>query len=228
MTENQIASDIENIASSGSLPVDFKIERSQISYWINQTRSMLVSQDIQKRKDISDVWIQTISCQDLEQVDKSECCEIETGCTILKSPILPRTIEVNGTNSIIRVTDMMGNKIDKTTYAEVSVDGHNKFTSKKPKWYLKNDRIYVINSDFLSKINIDLLAENPSDLAAYATCDGSTCYSINSDYPCSLKMASEITNIVLKTKVYPFLQLPQDTTNNADNQPNQQPNTRRL
>jgi hypothetical protein len=227
-TANKILSDIRNSATSGSNPNDFKIEDSQILYWIDQIGAMLKIQSVQKRKDIELSWIQTLSCMDLEQVDKSECCEIETGCMILRTNELPRTIEINGTDGIIRVTNLMGETIPKTSYLEASYAGYSKFSAHKAKWFLKNNRVYIINNDELSKVNIDLVAESPSELSSYTNCSGSTCYDINSDYPCSLKMASEIASIVLKLKVYPFLQLPQDNTNNADNQPDAPINTKGL
>jgi len=95
---------------------------------------------------------------------------------------------------------------------------YNKWSYNKTKWFLKDDRVYVINNQFLSKINVVGLFENPTEVAAYNGCDETPCYSDNSNYPCSLKMANDITNIVLKTKIYPLLSLPQDNENNAANE----------
>ncbi len=228
MTLNQIRSDIRNIATSGSNPIDFKISDNQLDYWIHETRSMLISQAIAKKQDVSDIWIQTISCLALELVDESLCCEIDTGCPILKTVRqLPNTIETGDANTIWGVTDAMGNEISKTTYDAVLYDKYNKYTNKKPKWYLKNNYIYIINNEFLETINVDLLAEDPTSLSEFETCGGTTCYDSTSNYPCSLKMANEITNYVLKTKVYPFLSMPPDNTNDANNV-SQQPNTKNL
>jgi len=226
VTYNTIRSDLRNLATSGSNPIDFRIEDSQIDYWIDQVRSDLIAKDIQKRKDLSNSWIQTISCLDLIQVDKSECCEIETDCVILRTEEkLPKTIETNAENTIIRVTTNSGNLISRISEFESKYEGHSKYTTNKPKWFEKNGYIYVINSDFINKINVDGIFENPSDLARFTSCSGSTCFDINSDYPCSMRMASTITDIVLKTKIFPYLQIPQDNTNDASNNPaiNQQP-----
>lgn len=217
ITENIIVSDIRNMITSGNPPVDFKIEESQIRYWIYQTVAMFKAQSIQKRKDITDDWVQTISCLDLEQADKSECCEIETGCSILRTTELPRSIETNGDNNYLRVTDMMGNSIPKTTYLQAIYASHGKYTKHKVMWFYKNYRIYIINNDQLSKINVDLLAENPSDLINFVNCDGSTCYSYDSPFPCSMQMANDVVSYIVKNKALPFLQIPQDTTNNTSN-----------
>jgi len=218
LTANKIVSDSSNIASSGSNPIEFKIEDSQILYWFDQVRSTLISQQLQKGRDISDIWIQTISCLELEQVDKSECCEIDTKCMILRTVReLPQTIETNGDNYIIGVEDPMGNIISKTTATEEKYLKHSKYTSDKIRWFLKNNRIYIINEDFLSHINVFGIFDSPSELKEFVGCDGDTCFSWSDNYPCSLKMAEQITSIVLKTKVAPYFQFPSDNANDANN-----------
>jgi hypothetical protein len=62
LTTAKLVSDIRNIASSGSNPVEFKIEDSQILFWCNEVRSTLISQAIQKKQDLTDLWIQSITC----------------------------------------------------------------------------------------------------------------------------------------------------------------------
>lgn len=223
VTLKKIVSDVINIASSGSNPTDFKISYNQIAYWAIQLRATFIAQQINKRKDYSNTWVQTISCMDLEQIDKSDCCEVTTGCTILRTVLpVPSTIETYGDTMIIRVTDAMGNVIPKTNYMEVVYNSNSKYAFKKPKWFERNNRIYIVNNDFLTKINVDLIVENPQDLADYVNCNGVSCYSDDDNFPCSLAMAAQITDTIIKTKVNPFLTLPQDTTNNANQQPDLQ------
>ena len=130
---------------------------------------------------------------------------------------IPDTIDTNYDNSIIRVENINGDILSKTTAFESKYNKFTKYTPDKPKWYLKNNYIYVINAQFLTRINVYGLWEMPSLLSNYVDCAGNTCYDINSDYPIGLKMASDITNIVLKTKIYPFMSMPQDNTNDSSN-----------
>jgi len=218
MTANHIISDIRNIATSGSNPIEFKIEDSQILFWINEVRAMLISQALQRGQDISDVWVQKISCLELEQVDESDCCEDTTGCYIYQTILeLPLTIETFGDNMIIRVTTSAGTIISKSNIFSEKYAGYNKYTGEKPVWWLYGRKIRISSPTPLLKINVYLIAEDPSELGDYTSCDDSTCWNYESDYPCSLKMASMITDIVVKTKVYPFLQFPSDNRNDADN-----------
>lgn len=218
VTANQLVSDIRNIATSGSNPIEFRIEDSQILYWCNEIRAMLIAQAIQKRNDISDTWLQELGCLELEQVDKSECCEITTNCMILRTVReLPDTLETSADNFIVRVEDLNGKIIPKTTAFEEKYNKYNKYTKDSRRWFFKGNRLYITNEDFLSHINVWAVFEDPSALKAFTNCSGSTCFRWDAEYPCSLKMASQITDIVLKTKVYPLIQMPQDNTNDANN-----------
>lgn len=225
-TQNKLLSDIRGMATSGSTPIDFKIEDSLLLHWADQCRSKLIAQDLIKRKDLSNIWIQSITCLDLIEVDKSECCEVTTDCIILRTELqLPPTIESNGENTIIRVTKNNGELISKINiFASKYVD-YSKYSSKKTKYYEKNRYLYILiskdNEEVIDQINVDGIFESPADLAAYTNCSGTTCYTINSDYPCSMEMGSNIVDIVYKTKVIPFLQTPQDTSNNSNNVPDQ-------
>ncbi len=224
MTSNQLISDIRNIGTSGSDNIDFKVEDNQILFWCNEIRSMLISQAIQKSQDISDVWVQMIGCVALQQVDDSDCCLVPTGCYVLRSVNkLPITIETFGDNSIIRVTNVKGEIISKSNPFASNYAQYNKYTANKPDWYLKNGYLYITVTQMLEYVNVFGIFENPQDLAAFVSCDNEACFNMyTSDYPCSLKMASDITNIVIKTKLLPYLQFPADNKNDASNQPESQ------
>ena len=228
LTANKLVSDIRNIATSGSNPVEFRIEDSQVLFWCNEIRAMLIAQALQKRSDISDTWLQVISCLELELVDKSECCEITTNCYILRTKReLPDTIETSADNFIVRVETPKGEIISKTNPFEEKYIQYSKYVKEKARWFIKNNRIYIVNETLLEYINVWGIFEDPMTLKEYVACDGNTCFNWDSDYPASLKMANDITNIVLKTKVYPFLQLPADNTNDANNSTTP-PNTKNL
>lgn len=218
MTVNQIISDIRNIATSGSNSIEFKIEDSQILLWCNEIRALLIAQSLAKRQDINDTWVQSISCLELELVDSSECCTINTDCYVLRTKLdLPNTIDTAYDNNIIRVTKPDGSIISKSNAFRSMYNSFNKYTSNKPTWYFKNNKIYITSELLLESINVWGIFDDPTELRTFTSCNGNSCFSYDDEYPCSLKMANDITNIVLKTKVYPFLQLPADNTNDAAN-----------
>ncbi len=217
VTSNQLISDIRNIASSGPATVDFRISDAEILHWVNETRSMLINQSIQKRQDISDVWIQTIGCLDLIEVDQSECCEVTTDCWLLRSEVkLPPSIETDGINMIMAISGIDGTVIAKINSFRARFRGYNKFIKNTPGWYIKNSYLYITNSDLtMGKCTVRGIFENPADLANFQNCAGQTCYTLDSDYPVSLKMANEITNYIIQTKVKPYMITAQDNTNDS-------------
>ncbi len=208
--------DVRNIADSGKNNYSFRITDKQIAFWFAEIRAMLISQAIAKRQDITDTWVQDLSCMELELVDASECCFITTDCYILKTKVrIPNTIETAGDNFILRVTNPMGDIIPKSNIFEAKYNRYNKYTSKKSQWYLRDGYLYITSELLLEHVNIFAIFENPEDLAGLSTCGGLACFSWDSKYPCSLKMANDITNIIMQTKVMPFLQMPHDTSNDA-------------
>ena len=61
-TLRHAVADIRNIADSGKNNYSFRISDEQMAFWFHEVRSMLISQAITKRQDISDVWVQDLSC----------------------------------------------------------------------------------------------------------------------------------------------------------------------
>ena len=215
ITANHLIYDIVEIASSGGNPNEFKISNEQILYWIEQTRSMLISQSLNKKDDINDSWIQYINCVELEQVDASTCCLVDTDCYVLRSkqPI-PSTIDTWKDNWIVSVTTIDGTSVPKSNPIRQKYQKYNKFTSNTRGWYLKDDYLYIINDQLLTYVSIAGLFEFPSELANFISCEGEACWSLDSPYPISLSLATQVTDIIIKTKVNPFMTYPMDNSNN--------------
>lgn len=218
ITLNKIASDVENMATSGDLSYSFRIEDEQIYYWIHGARSMFISQAIGKRQDITDAWVQVIQCLEMTQVDSSECCLQNTNCKVLRSVSqLPVTIETANDNSIIKVTCGSGEIITKSNPFESKYNEYNKWTAKKPQWFIQNGYLYVINLDVVQYVNVYGLFEDPTELSAFTACSGNSCFDIDDPYPVTAKMANDITNYIVKTKVIPFMKFKQDDSNDGNN-----------
>lgn len=218
LTLSKLIKDIQRIAASGPIPDDFRIPDRQVELWITELRSKLISQQISKNKDISDIWIQRIGCLELEQVDKAECCDIETECLILRSVRrLPQTIESSDANFIVAVTGLDGTHITPTTRYRQRYKRYSRYTGRNKGWFIKDNYLYVINDDLLQYVNVDGIFDDPRELAEFKTCTGEFCFTYDSSYPISAKMAGEITDIIVATKVRALLSIPQDTTNDSSN-----------
>lgn len=216
ITASHLIADIRNIASSNSNSDNFKASPEQILFWIEEVRSILISQSLAKKDDLNDSWLQTITCVPLIQVDIAECCEIATGCYLLRTenPI-PQTIDTYKDNWIVSVTTDSGDIISKSNTFRNRYQMYNKFTSTKPSWYLKNDYLYISNNDYLETINVTALFESPSQLSSYSSCDGEPCWSMDSNFPVTMTLASQITDYIIKAKINPLFTFNSDTSNNA-------------
>lgn len=219
ITLNKIISDIRNIASSGPTPDDFRITDRQIELWVHEYRSTFISQSIDKLKSISDTWIQTLKCVELQQVDKAECCDIDIDCFVLKSvQQLPDTIENKDSNLILSVTGLDDTTITPTNRFKYSYKKYSRYTGKNKGWFLKDNYLYIMNDTLLERVNVIGIFEDPSEVGKFKNCSGEPCWTIDSQYPVSMKMAKDITNTVVVEKVRPFMIFPQDSKNDSANE----------
>lgn len=216
INSSYLISEIREIGSSSLNSDDFKASDELILHWCNQVRSTLISQAIEKRNDILDVWVQTISCLELELVDSSECCDFETECYVLRSvKELPITVETSSRNMIVGVYTIGNEVIDELSTQKARYIKYTKFSSKRRGWYIKNNRLYIVNDVLLDKVTVAGVWDDPSELGNYISCENQACWSIDSNYPATLKMVQSIIDIVVETKVKKLLGFPADSVNDA-------------
>lgn len=219
ISQQVITDDIRGIASSGSNPNEFRIPDEQIYWWIDEIRAVLISQSLAKKDDLNDTWLQTISCMEMEQADEAECCLAETGCYVLKTvKKIPATIDTWKANWIVSVTTAAGEPISKSNRFANKYQKYSKYTGSTRYYYLKNDYLYIVNDQLLESINVTALFQSPSDLANYVTCEDEACFTPESPYPISANMSSQLVDIIIKTKVIPYMQFPGDYENDASSQ----------
>lgn len=216
ITSAHLINEVRTIASSAGNSDDFKASDELILHWCNQVRSTLISQAIDKRNDILDIWIQNISCLELELVNSSECCDFDTDCFVLRSiKELPITIETSSKNMIIGVYTLDNQSIDELSVPKARYSKYTKYGAKRTGWYIKNNRLHIINNILLEKVTIAGIWDDPSELGNYISCDNQVCWSVDSIYPASLKMVESIIDIVVKTKCQTMMSFQLDNSNNA-------------
>lgn len=219
-TARQLIQNILNIASSGPVPISTRISERQVFYWMNSVRSQIISQALERKDDIMDEWIQTLPKVELELTDKSEATDLPVGCYLLKSTLqLPQTIDTYKDNNILSVTGLDGNPITKSNLFRSKYNKYSKFTGNQPVWYIRNNYLYVINypGNMLSTVTVVGMFENPEEMNPFLQETADVTWTWDSEYPLSLKMSDQLTNIVIQTKIIPFLKFPIDTTTDDAN-----------
>lgn len=216
-TLNHIVFDILNLASGGRISDDSKLAPRQIEEWVHQTRSRLLSQDLTKGKEITDEVIQPLGCVELEYVDKSTCPHLPVGCSILRSvKEIPRTIERVQRNTILSVEDLDSTEgFYQTTSFRSKWNKHNKYTAGQSRWYIYDNHLYLDGPKRIKRLALTGIFEDPSEVANFNYVNGDPCWTRDSKYPISKKMASDIVNIILKEKIGIEIQMPTDEINDA-------------
>jgi len=228
ITLNHLVYDIKNLAYGGSQSDDSPISDRQVAYWVNQGRSLLVEQSMSTTKSIPDAFIQHIECVDLECIKAEECCGValSTGERLLRSTQkIPITIQRSGKNTLISVSSI--NKLvgfAETSFYRQKVNKYNKYTGSKPRWFLKDNYLYIINGFVMDKVSIAGVFDDPTEVLEFSTCEGAPCFTWDSPYPITNKIAKIISDMVLKEKLGIALSVSRDDKN--DSRGNSAPVTR--
>lgn len=216
ITLNHLLYQIIEFASSGSLPNDFDITPELATQWVDEVRAVVIGQSLNKKDMINDSVIQYF-CVDLEQKDSSECCGETTGCYLLRSKQrLPSTIDTYLDNWLVSVTTIGGEVITKSNPVRQRWSQYNKYTKTQRCWWIKDDYLFIKNDQFLDKVSASGILEHPLDVCRF-TCDDEPCMNADSDYPVSLTIANQIVDIIIKTKIQPYLAFPQDNSHDNSN-----------
>jgi|GEM_PF-900971 len=218
-TLNHLVYDIKNIAYGGTQSDDTPVSDRQVAYWVNQVRSILVEQGMSSTKAIPDAFVQHLECIELECIDAAECCgvSISSNERLLKSTQrLPITIQRGGKNTIISVSSV--DKLvsfSETSFYRQRVNKYNKYTGSKPRWFLKDNYLYIVSGFVLDTVSIAGVFDDPTEALEFSTCEGAPCFTWDSEYPITNKIAKVLTDIVLQDKLGIVLKAPRDDSNDS-------------
>lgn len=222
VTKNKLIFDILNIVRGGLQSDDEPFSENQVSFWIDNTRALLVRRDLEKSRTINPDIVQTI-CAEVIEVDGSECGCVQAGCTILRiKDKLPKTIELYTRNLILRVGPVVvgSTPFSFISYNQAQFSGNNKWTKRITKTFLHNGYIYIIGSNpqlsLLTHITIDAVFEYPEEASSYSDCNDAPCYTNDSIYPISSWMIETLKEMIIKTNFQIGLSTSTDKSNNAN------------
>lgn len=224
-TLNEISYDLLTIVRP-HLSDDSDIDIRQIKYWIKNQRALWIRQELNKKRSVDTDLIQTL-CADLEEVDPSDCCDIELECdTILRTTKdIPGTIELYNKEAIFRVAGI--HKLKKpfsyVEYLRIPFVGSGRFNRDKIFAFIHNKRMYIYSPHnpeykFLENISIQGIFEDPEEARKFKDCDtGVNCYTDDSEYPIKAWMLPAMKEAILKSNLLIQAQAEQaqDVSNNA-------------
>lgn len=216
MTLNEIAYNILNLVRGGRSSNNDHISTSQIKFNVKYYRAMLIRRDFARNGIITRHLEQDLGCLELIKVDASKCCDLPVDCAVYRTvKKVPRTVRFNFSDAITHVGDVSGTgTIPIVDSNAVQWLPYDKYTKNKMKAYMIEDYIYIYNADGLKYINVRGIFEDPEDVAMF-DCDGSDCYSDDSEFPIPMDMLQTITQGIMSGELMMLSSSVNDTTNDT-------------
>ena len=228
MTLNELVYDIINTSRGGTTSDDEDISNELIKFWIKTTRALLIRQDINKGRTISDNIITNIECQELIQVDSSDCScmGLDADCTIWRTKDkMPKFIEVGDEDLLLRVSPSEKLSIAYTITNQVRIPfvRNNRYSRIRfCFWY--NQYIYVVEPyPYNTMITIKGVLEDPEEACTLKNCStGNVCCDDNTEFPLSAWMVDAIKTVIFTKYIRLAIAAPNDTSGDAKSNPVQQ------
>lgn len=203
MTLNQLIDNVLLIARNNNIAESEHLSRAQIEKWILYYRAMLIKQDIDKNRDINDLYVTTIEPIHLEKQEK-----VPGYFTYVGDEELPKLIDFNFRPGVVAVRDMFGNIIQIGNKTRAKLQKYRKATCKDYIAWVKGNKIYVEGDDNqLEYISVDVIAEDPTEIKS--------CFDPDKEFPIPAAMIPTITQMILEKELRVMLAMPSDDINNA-------------
>ena len=221
-TLNKIIYDILEDVSSHHLIDDFDIDDRQVIYKLNVQRALWLRNEYNKPGRTIDPFVtQSLGCVELELADSSECPDLPTGCSILRTKCeIPKPVELHNRMAITKVgsVDKLNYFFSLVSYEQAIFSGNGKFNGKSIFAFVLNNRMYFkVNSaqaKMLRRVSIRGIFEDPEMLKDFCDPNGTACFSKDDDYPVSAWMIPFIQEQVVNSFLKSF-QVPEDNSNDA-------------
>lgn len=183
---------------------DARLRQRRVYSALLSARAFVLDKFIRKGN-LSEWNYTTLSCVPVERTTAHECgCLPVQDCYYYKTSCeLPDTMGQSMT-SIKDVTTLDGLvQFGQTTWGGVKFDQYNKYTQKSPRFFIKNNRIFLVNSPFDSLQVITLRGVFSDPVRALQNCTycqepgtDSDCLSLlDSNFPIEARFESEIIQI---------------------------------
>lgn len=203
MTLNEMIDDILLEARNNNISESEHLSRHQIELWINSYRAFLIKQDIDKGRSINPMYTQTMEMH-LDKIEDNPGHFVYKG-----DKKLPALIDFNFRPGVMSVKDGYGNIIQVGSETKMKLQKYRRHTCKDYIAYVKSDYLYVEGNDILEYVEVEVIAENPTDLI--------DCYNPMTDqYPIPAAMFTTIKQLIFSRDIPTMLQTITDKTNDSN------------
>lgn len=217
---NELVYDIINLARGGTASDDDRVSNRQVEFWIASTRSLLIRQDVNKKRSISENVIQSIPSIEVFTVDASSDYGINNklvNCSVKRTiDVLPKPVESDNRDLILSVgsLNILNSEYSLVSESRAKFAGNTRWVKNIVKCFRRGSYLYVINDPLVKYINVRGVFENPMDLARFKDSNGNPLITRDSEYPISKWMIEMLKQLALQSNQAIF-QIPYDTKNDA-------------
>lgn len=172
---SQVGNHIQRISSlySKGIPSDdSRLSRRHIYDVLLSVRAALLFNKLNKNQKISRWNYSYLSCTELEEVPPHQCPGLPVvGCKILRTKCrLPKPINKLSGHVIESVSSIDGEVLfDETTWTQKKYKSHNKYTGKRPDFFIKDDYLYITVTKKVKAITIAGLFYDPIEVDQFMT-----------------------------------------------------------
>ena len=220
---NTLAYDAFELAR-GVISDDDDIDYRQIKFWITTQRALWLRNEFNQNRTIDEGFIQDLGCVELEDVDASTCCNIQTGCTVKRTVLeIPQTIERFNEPTITSIGPV--NPTEKrwrlVPYSNIAFVNSGRFSKNLIFPYIFNKRIYFmfgnnnVQAKLLKYVNIRGVFEDPMEVRRFTTCTGKSCYTDDDRYPINAWLWDYMKAQIVKSNLRLEMFAPSDRDPNA-------------
>lgn len=233
MTVREVIQRIKNLYSKGTPSDDSRLTDRHVYSKLVTVRSRLITQELNRRKKVSNWNYQVLPCVELIEVPRHECpCLPEIGCRILRSKYkLPKPLVGHNNHIITSVASVDGSIVySETSFEAKKYKGGNRYTSSKPDYYIRGGYLYITHRLGPRIISITGLFEDPAEAEKYPmycsegdSHDDKGCVSpLDGEFPIEADMLDALIEMSLNELVLTFSQMPEDRSNNSSDNPVEQ------
>lgn len=203
MTLNQLIDNVRLIARNNNIAESDHLSKAQIEKWIIAYRALLIKQDIDKGRDINELYLTTLGPIHLDREET-----VPGYYTYVGDQELPKLIDFNFKPGVIAIRDMYGNLIQLGNQTKAKLQKYRKATCKDYIAWVKGDRIFVSgDNNQLEYITADVIMEDPTELG--------DCFDPDSEFPIPAAMIPVITQMIMEKELRVMLVMPSDETNDS-------------
>lgn len=217
-TLNTLISDIQTEITNNNIAESNTISTKQIELWIHQYRSLLLKQDIDKKRYVNPTYIQEVNGLQLQSVDFGAPAGLNTSVYRTKSVSeIPDTVDFHFKSGITSITDVFGNEIQLLPEHRARQQKNKKWSHNEYVAYLKQGSIYVEGPNQLEYINIRGIFEVPPAVNEVDVYGDINYFDYDAQYPLPSDKVIALKSMIFQNEFGIMLSVGVDDSNNSDN-----------